>query len=50
MTSSSLFLVANPQVAACVAYHLRFVSPHFYIYVEHYGYVLDSVDVLDILM
>jgi hypothetical protein len=25
-------------------------SSHFDIYVEHYGYVLDSVDVLDILM
>jgi hypothetical protein len=29
---------------------LRFVSSHFDIDVEPYGYVLDSVDVLDILM
>jgi hypothetical protein len=37
----------NPGVTA---YHLCFVSPHFDIYVEDNGYVLDSVDVLDILM
>jgi hypothetical protein len=32
------------------AYLLRFVFPHFDINVKDYGYVLDSVDVLDILL
>jgi hypothetical protein len=32
------------------AYLLRLVFQHFDINVEDYGYVLDSVDVLDILM
>jgi hypothetical protein len=32
------------------AYLLRFVSPHFDINVKDNGYVLDSVDVLDILI
>ena len=43
-------LVATPSSLPVQAYLLRFVSPHFDINVEHYGYVLDSVDVSDILM
>jgi hypothetical protein len=44
MMSSSPFLVANPQSAACVG------IPHFDNYVKDNGYVIDSMDVLDILM
>ena len=43
-------LVATPSQLSVQAYPLRFVSPHFDIIVEHYGYVLDSVNVSDILM
>ena len=43
------FLVANPQSAACVGLSSTFCIPHFDINVNDYGYVLDSVDVLDIL-
>ena len=43
-------LVATPSQLPVQAYPLHFVSPHFDIIVEHYGNVLDSVDVLDILL
>jgi hypothetical protein len=43
-------LVANPESAACVGLSSMFRFPHFDINVEDYGYVLDSMDVLDILM
>ena len=43
-------LVENPSQLPVQAYLLRFVTPHFYVNVKHYGYVLDSMDVLDILM
>jgi hypothetical protein len=42
--------VANPQSAACVGLSSMFRFPHFDINVEDNGYVLDSMDVLDILM
>jgi hypothetical protein len=42
--------VANPQSAACVSLSSTFRFPHFDINVEDNGYVLDFVDVLDILM
>jgi hypothetical protein len=48
--SSSSFLVVNPQTAACVGLASTYAFPHFDIYVEHYDYVLDSMDVSDILM
>ena len=44
------FLVANPQSAACVGLSSTFCFPHFDNNVEDNGYVLDSVDILDILM
>jgi hypothetical protein len=50
MTSSSSFFVANPQSAACVGLASRFRISHFDNYVKNNGYVIDSVDVLDILM
>ena len=43
-------LVANRQSAACVGLSSMFHFPHFDINVEDNGYVLDFVDVLDILM
>ena len=43
-------LVANPQSAACVGLSSMFCFPHFDIDVKDNGYVLDSVDVSDILM
>jgi hypothetical protein len=48
MTSSSSFLVANPQSVAYVG----LASSYFrsLIIMLNNGYVLDSVDVLDILM
>jgi hypothetical protein len=42
--------VANPQSAAYVGLSSTFHFPHFDINVKDYGYVLDSMDVLDILM
>jgi hypothetical protein len=50
MTSSSPFLVANPQSAACVGLASTFPIPHFDNYVKDNGYVIDSMDVLDNLM
>jgi hypothetical protein len=43
-------LVATPSQLPVQAYLLCFVTPHFDINDEHNGYVLDSVDVSDILM
>jgi hypothetical protein len=48
--SSSLSYWQTPNQLPVLAYLLRFVFPHFDIYVKDYGYVLDSVDVLDILL
>jgi hypothetical protein len=45
--------VANPPPPVsclCRLIILRFVTPHFDIDVKHYGYVIDSVDVSDILI
>jgi hypothetical protein len=42
--------VANPQSAACVGLSSTFRIPHFDINVNDYDYVLDYVDVLDILL
>jgi hypothetical protein len=50
MTSSSSFLVANPQSAACVSLASTFRISALCSYVKDNGYVIDSVDVLDILM
>jgi hypothetical protein len=50
MTSSSSFLVANPQSAACVGLASTFHIFRTLIIMLNNGYVLDSVDVLDILM
>jgi uncharacterized protein (DUF779 family) len=49
MTSSN-FLSGNPQSAACVGLSSMFCFPHFDVIVKDNGYVLDSMDVLDILM
>ena len=43
-------LVATSSQLPVQAYLLRFISPHFDINVNDYGYVLDSMDVSDILM
>jgi hypothetical protein len=42
--------VATPSQLHVKAFILRFVTPHFDIIVEPYVYVIDSVDVSDILM
>jgi hypothetical protein len=42
--------VANPHSAACVGLSSTFRIPHFDINVNDDGYVLDSVDVSDILL
>jgi hypothetical protein len=39
-----------PVTCLCRPYLLRYVFPHFDINVKDYGYVLDSMDILDILM
>ena len=44
-------LVANPPSQLPVqAYILRFVTPHFDVIIKHDDYVIDSMDVSDILM
>jgi hypothetical protein len=48
--SSNLPLWQTPSQLPVQAYLLHFVFPHFDINVKDYGYVLDSVDVLDILL
>jgi hypothetical protein len=50
MMSSSSFLVANPQSATCVGLASTFCIFRTLIIMLNNGYVLDSVDVLDILM
>ena len=40
----------TPSQLPVQAYHLCFVFPHFDNYIKNNGYVLDSMDVLDILL
>jgi hypothetical protein len=49
MTSSSFSSGKPPVSCLCRPYLLRYVFPHFDD-INDYGYVLDSMDVLDILL
>jgi hypothetical protein len=49
MTSSSFFSGKPPVRYLCRPYLLRYVFPHFDD-IKDYGYVLDSVNVSDILL
>jgi hypothetical protein len=50
MTSSSYFFVANLQSAACLGLASTFRISALLIIMLNNGYVIDSMDVLDILM